>query len=247
MGLLDKKDIYLTGSGVRSFLDLTLYAQKVLKECEVVFTLIDIHSLQDYLKEITKRTVDLIPKYYREGRHRFEIYKDVANHIIEAARKERPVVLLLHGHPLVYSTVSQLILKMAKEENFSVEVIPGISALDRIFVDLNLDISQKGIQIFEASAALHYQIDLNPRVDCILFQIGAPLGPIHEARPTRADDIYPLRDYLLKFFPPSHEVTVVESSVELGIETKLTKGPLGDLTKLAPAFNYTASLYIPGI
>jgi Protein containing tetrapyrrole methyltransferase domain and MazG-like (predicted pyrophosphatase) domain len=245
MGFLEKKDIYLAGSGIRSFLDLTLYTQKILKECEVIYSTVGIPTLEDYLKGIAKRVVDLRSKYYLEGRNRMDIYRDITKHVMEGARKTPPVALLMHGHPLLFVTLAQWIQDLAGQEKLSVEVIPAVSCLDRLFVDLNLDIGPKGIQIFAANLAMSQNLPLNPRVDCLLFQIGAPFGLQHEFRPTYPEDIAPLQEYLLRYYPSENPVTVVESAIELGPESKLSHGRLGALQELALAFNYTASLYIP--
>lgn len=246
MDILEKKDIYLAGSGILSFLDLSLYTQKVLKECAVVFSTVGIPTLEEYLKTINQRTVDLRARYYIEGRNRLDIYKDITKHVLDAAKQDTPVALLMHGHPLLFVTLSQWIQELAGQARLSVEVIPAISCLDRLFVDLNLDIGPKGIQIFAATLAMGQNIPLNPKVDCLLFQIGAPLSLLHEFRPTYPDDIAPLQNYLGKYYSADHPVTVVESAVELGRQSVLSKGTIGELGKLAPAFNYTASLYIPG-
>lgn len=245
MTLLKNCDLYLAGSGVRSFLDLGLYTQKVLRESEAVFVLIGIKSLEDYLRQIVQNLVDLKEMFYHEGRHRGDIYRDISQYVVQEAKKKRPSTLLLHGHPLVFSTVSQLVLQLAAKEGLDVEVLPAVSSLDRIFVDLKLDIATRGIQILDAVAAMHRGVMLNPKIDCLLFQVGAPLGPIHEFRDTTPEDLLPLQEYLLRFYPTNQTVQVVESAVELGHESIVTPGKLGRLGDLAAAFNYTVSLYIP--
>ena len=53
-------DLYLLGSGVLSFLDVTLYTQKILRQCKTVFFLHDMPTLGRFLKEITPNPVNRI-------------------------------------------------------------------------------------------------------------------------------------------------------------------------------------------
>jgi hypothetical protein len=60
-----------------SFLDISLYTQKVLRECRTVYFLHDLPTLERYLHEITLRAVNLAPIYYLDGRNRTDIYEDI--------------------------------------------------------------------------------------------------------------------------------------------------------------------------
>lgn len=245
-GIDQEADIYLLGSGVLSFLDISLLTQKILREVKQVFHLVDLHSLERYLKTINPKTLNLTPIYYLEGRERRQIYQDIVQHVINAAAQEKPVALLLHGHPLVYSDISRLLLEQGRERGLCMAVVPGLSSLDRIYVDLELDIGRNGIQIFEASAVLLKSIPLNPMVDCLLLQIGALLSSIStKGRSMSAEEVKPLQDYLLKYYPADQPFKIVESSVEFGFPSKITEGVVAELERQAEACNYTATLFLP--
>ena len=241
-------DLYLLGSGVLSFLDVTLYTQKILRQCKTVFFLHDMPTLGRFLKEITPNPVNLLPIFYVDGRHRTDIYQDIARHVMEGAELEKPIAFLSHGHPLVYSSISQLILAACAERGIAVEVVPAVSSLDRMYVDLGLDIAERGLQVFQTSMALGNGIVLNPNVDCIFFQISHATSHLAERkRETLPDEVTPIKEYLLAFYPPEHLVYVVESAVELGFESRVTPSELGRLEEVAPVMNYSASLFIPAL
>ena len=241
-------DIYLLGSGVLSFLDVTLYTQKILRQCKTVFFLHDLPTLERFLKEITPNPVNLMPIYYVDGRNRTDIYQDIARHVIEGAEKEKPIALLMHGHPLVYSSISRLILTQCRDRGIGVEVVPAVSSLDRMFIDLGLDIAERGLQVLSAAMAVNEGIVLNPKVGCIFFQIGNATSPLaNRQRKTLPDEVTPFKEYLLAFYPPEHVVYVVESAVELGFESRVTPAELGRLEEAAPVMNYTTSLYVPAL
>ena len=239
-------DLFLLGTGILSFFDITLYTQSVLKKCSTVFYLHDLPTLDQYLKKITAKPINLMPLYYLDGRDRGEIYKDIVSHVLEAVTKEQPVALLLHGNPILYSTISQRLLKECAERVIKIEVVPAMSCLDRIFVDLGVDIAERGVQIYEASRAIRTPIPIVNSVDLLILQI----GPIHNPNAARnkaaaAEDALELKDYLERFYPPDHMTYIVESAVEIGYDTLVTPTRLAELEQAAERMTYTATLFIP--
>lgn len=239
-------DLYLLGSGIYGFSDITLYTQSILQTCKTAFYLQDSPSLRRYLEKMTANPVNLLPLYYIEGRDRLEIYEDIVAHVIDAAVKQRPTALLLHGNPIVCSTISQRLLEAAKNRSLSTEVVPAVSCLDRIFVDLRLDIAERGLQIFEASNAVAGSIPLLDSVDLLMLQIGALNNPCATRTDhTPREEVLRLKDYLGNYYLPDHVMYVVTAAYEVGVDTLITRTCLADLEHVAEAMTYTASLFIP--
>jgi uncharacterized protein YabN with tetrapyrrole methylase and pyrophosphatase domain len=240
-------ELYLLGSGTASFLDITLRTQDALKRCQQVFYLHDIPSLDEYLRHIAPGAVNLIPIYYRDGRERTDIYRDISVHVVDAVASGAPVGFLVHGNPMFFSLVTRLILARAGERGVRAQVLPAVSSLDSLFVELRLDAGADGLQLFEASTAMLRDIALNPRVAALLLQVGAILDFTSTRQSETVQDVTPLRDYLLRFYPPEHEVTVAECQVELGFSSTLTTVNVRCLQDAASAMNYNATLYVPAI
>jgi len=241
-------DIYLLGSGIYSFHDMTLLTQHVLVEkCRTVYCLHDLPSLEKYLSKLAPRVENLMPVYYRDGRDRSDIYNDIVNHVMATPPDKRPAALLLHGHPLVYSTISQRLIAACDAAGIQLEILPGVSSLDRMFVDLRLDIGEDGVQIYNAAGILARETVLNPAAGCFILQIGALTGAATRAATSRPEEIVQLKNYLLKFYPAEHRVSVVESAVETGFQSRVTEIELERLDELDAAFNYNASMYLPPV
>lgn len=239
-------DIYLLGSGIYSFHDITLLTQHILVEkCRTVYCLHDLPSLERYLDQLARRVQNLMPVYYRDGRDRSDIYDDIVDHVLATPAEQRPAALLLHGHPLVYSTISQRLIAACAVAGLTLEIVPGVSSLDRMIVDLRLDIGEDGVQIYNAAGVLARNTVLNPAAGCFILQIGALTGAATRAATSRPEEISRLKNYLLKFYPPDHRVSVVESAVETGFESRVAEIELERLDELDAAFNYNASLYLP--
>jgi uncharacterized protein YabN with tetrapyrrole methylase and pyrophosphatase domain len=241
-------DIYLLGSGIYSFHDMTLLTQHVLAEkCRTVYCLHDLPSLEKYLAKLTRKVENLMPIYYRDGRDRSDIYEDIVNHVLATPPEQRPAGLLLHGHPLVYSSISQRLIAACAAAGLKLEILPGVSSLDRMFVDLQLDIGEDGVQIYNATGVLSRQTVLNTAAGCFILQIGALNGTATRAATSRPEEILRLKNYLLKFYPANHPVNVVESAVETGFTSRVTEIDLGRLEEMDAAFNYNATLYLPPV
>lgn len=241
-------DIYLLGSGIYSFHDITLLTQHILAEkCRTVYCLHDLPSLEKYLEKLAPHVQNLMPVYYREGRDRSDIYDDIVSHVLATPAEQRPAALLLHGHPLVYSTISQRLIAACAAGGLKLEIVPGVSSLDRMFVDLKLDIGEDGVQIYNAGGVLARDTVLNPAAGCFILQIGALTAAATRSATSRPEEISRLKNYLLKFYPPEHRASVVESAVEIGFESRVTEIELGRLDELDAAFNYNASLYLPPV
>lgn len=240
-------ELYLLGSGTTSFLDITLRTQDALKRCRQVFYLHDIPSLDEYLRDVAPGAVNLMPVYYRDGRERTDIYGDIAAHVVDAVAGGAPVGFLVHGNPMFFSLVTRLILARAAERGVRARVLPAVSSLDCLFVDLRLDAGEDGLQLYEASTAIMRDIALNPRAAALLLQVGAILDFTSARQSEAVQDVAPLRDYLLRFYPPEHEVTVAECQVELGFSSTLTTVSVGCLQDAAPSMNYNATLYVPAV
>jgi hypothetical protein len=73
---------------------------------------------------------------------------------------------------LVYVTSSTLILDRAPKHGIRVNLLPGISSLDTMIVQLRLEIGVHGLHVFEANRFIYYQIEPDPRVPLFLFQPG---------------------------------------------------------------------------
>lgn len=238
-------DVYLLGSGIYSFMDMTLLTQHILStKCKTVYFLHDLPSLEKYLIKLAPRAQNLMPIYYLEGRDRNDIYDDIVQHVLQTAPEDRPVALLLHGHPLVYSTISQNLILECEAFGLELEIVPGVCSIDRMMVDLKLDIGQQGVQILEASSAVRLQTTINPAIGCFLLQIGGFAGTATRSTVTKLETITEFKNYLRKFYPGDHKAQIIESAVELGFSSRVTEIEIDQLESAQEIFNYNASMYV---
>src|SRR5205823_4552334 len=133
-----------------------------LRRCRKAFILPNERASLDCIAALGPETVSLDHLYLPLGKPRAQVYQDVADVVLAAARAGPPVAFACEGHPLIYVTPSRLIIEGARETGLHVTVLPAVSSLDTLFVDLGLDPGTTGLQVYEATTAMLYGYELQP-------------------------------------------------------------------------------------
>ena len=122
-------------------------------------------------------------------------------------------------------------------------MLPGISALDCLFADLGIDQSTTSLQSIGATDLLlrHRQIQTDSHV--ILWQIGF-IGNATIVFGKSTNPYLPvLVDYLLRYYPPEHELTIYEAPQYAIAAARKEKIPLRNLA--SAQLTSGSTLYIP--
>ncbi|MER7273756.1 SAM-dependent methyltransferase [Dactylosporangium sp. NPDC000244] len=238
-------DVYVCGSGVRLPDHLTIEVLRALDACSTIFSIWP-DGYQVLLPEGLRARFRSLMPLYRPGELRDDTYALQVDAIVSAARADPPVAYLTPGNPMVFDSVAQGLLAAGDRLGLSIEILAGVSSIDTILVDLRRD-AAPGLQIYEASTLLIYQLQPRTDIACLLMQPNA-FGTVFVAsdRQPTALALRPLRDYLLRFYPAEHLVWYVSSSMAGSREPQLDCFVLGDLggTESAPQ-EPGRSLYLP--
>ena len=187
--------LYLVGAGVSFPQNLTLQSIEVLTECNRICSTLPQDVLDALPNELRAKCVSLWP-LYQENRIRSENYKDVARAVLETAATHSPVAWLTPGHPLIFDSVLQDLLKAGHAQGWEVCVVPAISSFDTIFAQIGYD-PAGGLLVYEATSAVRANVPLQPWLATLLLQPGA-FGSDRTHHSTEwTPDLSPLRDYLL--------------------------------------------------
>jgi hypothetical protein len=87
-------------------------------------------------------------------------------------REGKIVVGVFYGHPGVFVSPTHRTINIALKEGYAATMLPGISAEDCLFADLNIDPSHPGCLTYEATDLLVAKRLLIPSSRLILFQVG---------------------------------------------------------------------------
>lgn len=240
-------DIYVIGTGMVGYRQLTKEAEAAIEESGRVY-LLNLHGVvEEYLEQFDVETYDL-RTYYEEHRDRREIYDSMAEHVLDAADDtDSPITFAAYGHPLVFVSPSQLIIDRAPERGLTVETRPGISSMDCLFVDLQLDPGVNGIQMYEATDLLTREFRLNPDVPAMIWQIGALETGLYDTAPSKPERFSRIREYLQQFYPSDHTMTLARSATYPITESKLVDFKLDAFESMADQITGLHTLYIPPV
>ena len=176
-------DIYIAGLGIRSVAQVTRETEEALRQCREILFVDGGIATEKWLSTLCETVTPLYHESYAEGGARRSAYHSMAARVVDAARSRPPVAFAMHGHAIVGTTAPQLIVKAAEALGLTVEVLPGISALDSLFADLMFDPVAEGAQMFEATDMLLRRRPIQNDLPLILWQVGNVESCLHTTKP----------------------------------------------------------------
>ena len=238
-------DIHIVGLGVLNIDQLTREAELAMRRSNEVLFVDTGVATQTYLASLCPRITALFDASYEPTGHRLNAYHRMAARVLDAALDHPPVTFAMHGHPIVGAYAPFLIKDMASLLDLSVEVLPGISAMDCLFAELMIDPCVSGMQMYEATDLLLRHRPLLPDVPALIWQIGnveTSLYTTFASKPVRFER---LRSHLLRFYPPDHVVTAAYSTPHPLMPSTAHRFPLRDFCEQAHVLHTGFTLYIP--
>jgi uncharacterized protein YabN with tetrapyrrole methylase and pyrophosphatase domain len=218
-------DIALTGVGIGGFSQTTLETLEAFKRARIIFHLTGYHrKLQQYCDQV----VDL-DKDYWTGELDTDVYKRMANKILDEAKKGPGVVMVGDGHPAYYDDVTWDIYRRGRRRGLDVRILPAISSIDSMAANCGLEIHTGGFQIFDATTIVAINQEINPHVDTLIMQIGwFGTSLVFDITHSKKGRFKSFIKYLRRFYPADHPVRVMEAPFSerhppVVISTKLGK------------------------
>lgn len=233
--------LVIVGTGIMFASHLTLEARGWIERAERLFFLVSEPASAAWIAELNPRAESLAP-FYVPGRRRLDIYQAMAGHLLAPVRAGAAVCAVFYGHPGVLVTPAHEALRQARAEGLRARMLPGVSAEDCLFADLELDPAFHGCQSFDATDFLLRRRGFDPRCNLILWQIGVT-GELHLARNPPGAGLAALIEALLAAYPAEHEVVVYEAAQYPGFPPLIHRVALGGLAS-APVTTLS-TLYVP--
>jgi len=240
-------DIYIVGTGITPGFHLTRETEAALRSSNEVLFVDKSFGVEDLLKNYCSNLTDLHKSSYTEGANRLDAYRTMAATVVNAALAHAPVTFALYGHPLVYSLPPFIVISAAAAIGLKVKVLPGISSLDTLFVDLRFDPCTQGVQMYEATDILLRQRPLQPDVPCFIWQIGAIESRLYSTAQSMPARFVKIKEYLLKFYPADHKMIAVYSSSMPLVPSILTEFTLNTMEEIAADLHQGVTVFIPAL
>lgn len=202
--------LVVVGSGIQLGRHVDERTLSEIRQAEVVFALVDSFAMH-WLCSL-RPDVRSLGIHYSDDRDRRESYRAMVSDVMDAVRSGQRVCAVFYGHPGVFAQVPHALVRAARAEDFDARMDPGISADACLYADLELDPGARGVQSFEATQLLIGDLNINPSVLLILWQV-ALTGNLDcvgfESDPAR---LALLVDKLSRWYPSDAEVILYEAS-----------------------------------
>ena len=227
---MDQPSLIVVGTGIRIIGQMTIESIAWIRMAEKVFYLAHDPVAGEVITGLNPN-VESLAGFYAEGKHRRKSLSEMVEHVMECVRSGARTCLVFYGHPGVFCWVGHEAVRQARSAGYRARMLPGISAEDCLFADLNLDPGTHGCQSYEATDFLRYRPKIDPASLLILWQIGATGNPFFSAKKYQTPGLPILLERLCGIYNPDHEVIVYEAPIHWAAEPLMKRLPLGHLGK----------------
>lgn len=229
---MKKGSLTIVGSGIKFASHMTIEAKAYLEHADLVLMMVSDPTTEEWIQSLNKNTIDLVKKFYKGSDKRTTIYSKIAKFIAGSTTEDKNVCAVFYGHPGVFVQVSHEAIKLTKEKGIPATLLPGISAEDCLYADLNIDPAKGGCQQYEVTQFLVEQPKFDTHASLILWQIGS-LGQTHvvhgDSLQQSTNKLSVLKNYLLKFYPENHLITMYIAAIYPGEQPMIATMPLSDI------------------
>lgn len=236
--------LVVIGTGIRTIGQMTMESIGWIKKAEKLLYIVSDPIAEELIKTFNPPAAESLYKFYGEGKPRIQSYNEMIDTTLGYVRQGKMVVMAAYGHPGVFAYPTHESVRRARAEGYKARMLPGVSAEDCLFADLNIDPAMAGCQSYEATDFLINGRFIDPSSHVILWQIGV-LGDT--TFKLQAYEIKGMPQLLQKLYshgyPATHLVYIYEAPIFPGVEPVVRQIPL----YLLPQGGVSAisTLYVP--
>ena len=232
----------IVGSGIRPGLHTTREAIRRIEGADKVLYLLAEIAPAEWLVDLNPSAEALDP-VYESDRPYAEVYEEIVSTILGHVRKPQHVCVVFYGHPSVFDRSSHDAVERARAEGFPARIVPGITAEDCLYVDLEIDPGATGMQSFGATDFLVRRRTPDINVPMILWQIGV-IGSTRTTGEVRRAGLAVLAERLAELYGEDHELIVYEATPFPIGRPMIERCAAGDLA--GAGVTGLSSLFVPG-
>jgi uncharacterized protein YabN with tetrapyrrole methylase and pyrophosphatase domain len=206
------RSLCVVGTGIQWAGQTTLAARAAIQAADSVLFAVANGCTAHWLRQLNPRAESLA--YPRDGRPRRAIYAAMVERILSELQRSEKVCAVFYGSPAVLAFPAHEAVRRARREGHRAVLVPGVSFLECLFADLDLDPGEGGCQIFEARSFLENGYCFDTRANLVLCQIAlaANRGPFSSASPNVSHGLDRLCQRLLEHYPLAHELVLYQAA-----------------------------------
>lgn len=233
----------VVGTGFMVAGQVTPEAASAMRGADRLLHLVSDGATRMWLETLNPRNESLY-RAYREGRPRRESYEEMVRRILEPVEEGLSVCAAFYGHPGVFVFPSHEAIRRARAAGHTARMLPGVSAEDRLYADLEVDPSLSGSRSYEATNFLARGAPADPTTGLILWQVGAiGVATFYGRKVWRTEGLRHLVDALAPHYPEGHEVVVYTASTLPVCPSEIHRVALPRLPELE--LSVAATLFVP--
>ena len=237
--------ITIVGRGLDPSKHLSLAGINALRRADKVF---GIESEKNFWKQLEKqfqiKQIEDLSPLYRNNEIDTKNYQEFIGLIFDISSKYEEIVLLVAGHPRV--GVSFVDMLQRAYPQIDLEIIEGISSFDVMLNYLALDPLEAGTAILDANRLLLFQYQMEPSICYFIYHIcSVGTSRTNYKDPSKDNQVYLLKDYLLNFYSPTkiiHLCRMSNGREQQSIKTSLL---LTELDTDLSIIDFSTTLFIP--
>jgi uncharacterized protein YabN with tetrapyrrole methylase and pyrophosphatase domain len=234
--------LIMAGYGASDGLQITVEAQQALVRARAIYAVAPPERLVQHLRSQRVGVVDIAERL-RESGDAAGAYIDVAGFLLREATLEPPIGFLVPGNPLFLNSLARFLVQAAREREVSISIYPGVSAVDALVSDLGLDVTTRGMQVFDARHLVGMGHAINPAVPLMVLQMDGMAVAANARGLDVAEVHFAFAAHLRSFYPGEHPVTLILSSSgrgDISFETR----PLSLFRELTGKFEGSKGLFV---
>jgi len=237
------EQLVVIGTGIRTIGQMTTESIAWIKKADKVVYIVSDPIAENLIKTLNPDGAESMYHLYAENKQRINTYNEMIDKVLGYVREGKRVCFAAYGHPGVFAYPTHESVRRAKAEGFKARMLPGVSAEDCLFADMNIDPAMSGCQSYEATDFLINGRVIDPSSHVILWQIGV-LGDATFKKVVYDTKGWPqLLQKLFQYYSPYHVAYVYEAPLFPGVEpvirpTSLIMLPYSGVSAIS-------TLYIP--
>jgi uncharacterized protein YabN with tetrapyrrole methylase and pyrophosphatase domain len=237
------EQLIVVGTGIRTVGHMTMESVGWIKRADKVLYIVSDPIAEELIKTLNPEGAESLFHLYGENKPRIQTYNEMIDLTLRYVRESKRVCMAAYGHPGVFAYPTHESVRRARAEGYKARMLPGVSAEDCMFADLNFDPAMAGCQSYEATDFLVNGRQIDNTSNVILWQIGVLGDTTFKAQAYDIKGMPQLLQKLYLYYSPYHDVYVYEAPIFPGVEPVIRKVPLWML----PQAGVTAisTLYIP--
>ena len=231
----------VVGAGIKLGLHLTQETRGRIQRADDVLYLLSEIAPTSWIHTLNPAARSMID-IYQPGRDQREVYEELVETALGCVRRGRDVCMVTYGNPAVFDDSCHEAVRRAREEGYEAEMLPAVSAIDCLFVDLGVDPGRYGLQLFEATDFLDSERTPDTAVPLVLWQISV-IGTTRTTDTVDREGLRRLAARLNDLYGEDHVVTVYEATPFPVGRPTIDQVPVAELPH-APVPGLS-SLYVP--